>query len=163
MLFTKSQFAMWFMKSQCDLRNLTNYLLNCVKIYKIAFISRAGPLTGMKNVEMRVRRRNYVIDFSNFQVKISINVQFHKSTVWNLKLALLRYDSFKSRQEVAFDVRRNRSISIGKWYSLLQLELAWGRITIRLLCWQKLSFSFVISDRNGVGVDLVQAKLCASD
>ena len=41
----------------------------------------AGPLTGMKYVEMRVRRRNYVIDFSNFQVKISINVQFHKSTV----------------------------------------------------------------------------------
>ena len=25
------------------------------------------PPTGMKNVEMRMRRRNYVIDFSNFQ------------------------------------------------------------------------------------------------
>ena len=33
--------------------------------------------TGMKNVEMRVRRRNYVIDFSNIQVNISINVKFH--------------------------------------------------------------------------------------
>ena len=31
----------------------------------------------MKNVEMRVRRRNYVINFSNFQVNISINVKFH--------------------------------------------------------------------------------------
>ena len=35
------------------------------------------PPTGMKNVEMRVRRRNYVIDFSNFQLNISINVKFH--------------------------------------------------------------------------------------
>ena len=35
------------------------------------------PPTGMKNVEMRMRRRNYVIDFSNFQVNISINVKFH--------------------------------------------------------------------------------------
>ena len=33
----------------------------------------------MKNVEMRMRRRNYVIDFSNFQVNISINVKFHPS------------------------------------------------------------------------------------
>ena len=33
----------------------------------------ARPLTGMKNVEMRVRRRSYVIDFSNFQVNISIS------------------------------------------------------------------------------------------
>ena len=32
---------------------------------------------GIKNVEMRVRRRNHVIDFSNFQVNISINVKFH--------------------------------------------------------------------------------------
>ena len=30
----------------------------------------------MKNVEMGMRRRNYVIDFSNFQVNISINVKF---------------------------------------------------------------------------------------
>ena len=35
------------------------------------------PPTGMKNVEMRMCRRNYVIDFSNFQVNISINVKFH--------------------------------------------------------------------------------------
>ena len=35
------------------------------------------PPTGMKNVEMRMRRRNYVNDFSNFQVNISINVKFH--------------------------------------------------------------------------------------
>ena len=35
------------------------------------------PPTGMKNVEMRMRRRNYVIGFSNFQVNISINVKFH--------------------------------------------------------------------------------------
>ena len=40
-------------------------------------MSRAGPLTGMKNVEMRVRRRNYENDYSNFQVNISINVKFH--------------------------------------------------------------------------------------
>ena len=33
---------------------------------------------GMKNVEMRVRRRKYVFDFSNFQVNISINVKFHR-------------------------------------------------------------------------------------
>ena len=31
----------------------------------------------IKNVEMRMRRRNYVIDFSNFQVNISINAKFH--------------------------------------------------------------------------------------
>ena len=37
------------------------------------------PPTGMKNVEMRVRRRNYVIDFSNFQVNISINIKFPHS------------------------------------------------------------------------------------
>ena len=35
------------------------------------------PPTGMKNAEMRMCRRNYVIDFSNFQVNISINVKFH--------------------------------------------------------------------------------------
>ena len=29
---------------------------------------------GMENVQMPVHRRNYVIDFSNFQVNISINV-----------------------------------------------------------------------------------------
>ena len=32
------------------------------------------PPTGMKNVEMRTRRRNYVIDFSNFEVNISIKM-----------------------------------------------------------------------------------------
>ena len=32
---------------------------------------------GMENVQMPVHRRNYVIDFSNFQVNISINVKFH--------------------------------------------------------------------------------------
>ena len=37
------------------------------------------PPTGMKNVEMRTRRRNYVIDFSNFEVNISINVKFPHS------------------------------------------------------------------------------------
>ena len=31
----------------------------------------------MKNVEIRMRRRNYVIDFSNFQVNTSINVKLH--------------------------------------------------------------------------------------
>ena len=29
------------------------------------------------HVEIRIRARNYVIDFSNFQVNISINVKFH--------------------------------------------------------------------------------------
>ena len=38
--------------------------------------SLAG-LAGMKIGEMRVRRRNYVISFSNFQVNISINIKFH--------------------------------------------------------------------------------------
>ena len=36
----------------------------------------------MKNVEMRMRRRNYVIDFSNFQVNISMNVKFHPGRRW---------------------------------------------------------------------------------
>ena len=40
-------------------------------------LTRLARFTEMKNVEMRVRRRNYVIDFSNFQVNISINVKFH--------------------------------------------------------------------------------------
>ena len=44
---------------------------------KIFPYERSVPLTEMKNVEMRMRRRNYVIDFSNFQVNISINVKFH--------------------------------------------------------------------------------------
>ena len=35
------------------------------------------PPTWVKNVGMRMRRRNDVIDFSNFQVNISINVKFH--------------------------------------------------------------------------------------
>ena len=33
--------------------------------------------TGMKNVEIRMRRRNYVNHFSNFQVNILINDKFH--------------------------------------------------------------------------------------
>ena len=48
-----------------------------MKIFPCKHISRAGPLIGMKNVEMRVRRRNYVIEFSNFQVNRSIKVKFH--------------------------------------------------------------------------------------
>ena len=39
------------------------------------------PPSGMKNVEMRMRRRNYVIDFSNFQVNISMNVKFENNHV----------------------------------------------------------------------------------
>ena len=35
------------------------------------------PPTGMKNVEMSMRRTNYVIDFSNFQVNITMKVKFH--------------------------------------------------------------------------------------
>ena len=41
------------------------------------FHMNTPPPTGMKKVEMRMRRRNYVIDFSYFQVNISINVEFH--------------------------------------------------------------------------------------
>ena len=46
--------------------------------------------TGMKNVQMRMRRRNYVTDFSNFQVNISINVKFHPGRRYERKRNLSR-------------------------------------------------------------------------
>ena len=42
----------------------------------ISLESAWGDL-GMKNVEMRVCRRNCVINFLNFYVNISMNVKFH--------------------------------------------------------------------------------------
>ena len=44
---------------------------------EFSHMEHSVPPTGMKNAEMRMRRRNYVINFSNFQVNISINVKFH--------------------------------------------------------------------------------------